>query len=631
MSDAPLLVTGANGQLGRRLCARLSEAGRGVRALVRSERAAATLAELPAEVRPEVSIVDYTNVHELAREASGCDAAIHLVGILKETRSNRYADAHEATCRALADAAETVGLRRLVTLSILGADLGSPNACLASRGRADQILLDAATPAVVIRVPMVLGSGDPASNALRAQARGPRARLVAGGASLEQPIAARDVVDALIAALDAPGLGDQVLELAGPESLSHRALVERAAAVLGSRVDFASIPPRPGPRLRLGRRETAGEPAAHPLHVGRAGARRPDRPGPRLRPARHHPHPPGRRPARGLRVMSNASSPEPASEPATEPTGPRRSPLWQRAGVWALSLACFVWLYLRIDGAAAREGTSALPYLAAVFTRVSWGQWLALMIPYSAFYFLVDSTVVWRVVSWFNARVPWADILPIRASAYILSILNEQVGKGAMALYLHRRHGVPGWEVGSSMLFIMFCELFYLTFWASVGYALAGDALPDGFALVPWVAAAVAIFFAIWIPVMRGHLLPGLALRQRPILRAFREASLFHYVGVALLRSPALLAAALVYTLALRLFGVEASFLGMLGVLPVIFFAAAVPTPMRLAAITVWVVLFPDHEAELSAFGLVMHNFFIFFNAAIGLLFLNRANRELLG
>jgi hypothetical protein len=31
----------------------------------------------------------------------------------------------------------------------------------------------------------------------------------------------------------------------------------------------------------------------------------------------------------------------------------------------------------------------------------------------------------------------------------------------------------------------------------------------------------------------------------------------------------------------------------------------------------------------MATFGLVQHNFFIFFNAAIGLLFLRRANREL--
>jgi hypothetical protein len=135
--------------------------------------------------------------------------------------------------------------------------------------------------------------------------------------------------------------------------------------------------------------------------------------------------------------------------------------------------------------------------------------WLALMVPYSAFFFLVDSVVVWRVVNWFNARVPLLDILPVRASTYILSILNEQVGKGVMAYYLNRRDGVPGWQVGSSMLFIMFCEFYYLLSWALVGAALRWEALPDG---VPRAALGGA---------RRGALLRGLgacisAARSRP-------------------------------------------------------------------------------------------------------------------
>lgn len=244
MAKRPILVTGANGRLGRALCQQLGEASpkKDVRALVRSERAAQALDALPARARPEIAVVDYADADTIAAQAAGCDAAVHLVGILKETRANRYADAHERPCAALAAAADRCGLRRIAALSILGADLASPNACLASRARADAILLRAKTPAVVIRVPMVLGAGDPASAALARQARGPRARLVRGGASLEQPIAARDVVAALVAALDRPGLDDAVLELAGPESLTHRALVERAAAVLGTRVSIDAVP-----------------------------------------------------------------------------------------------------------------------------------------------------------------------------------------------------------------------------------------------------------------------------------------------------------------------------------------------------------------------------------------------------
>jgi hypothetical protein len=108
-------------------------------------------------------------------------------------------------------------------------------------------------------------------------------------------------------------------------------------------------------------------------------------------------------------------------------------------------------------------------------------------------------------------------------------------------------------------------------------------------------------------------------------------AELRHYVGFFLLRSPALLAAVSVYTIALRFFGVQAELLPLLGYLPIIFFAATVPTPMRAAAITLWVVLFPENEGQMAAFGFVQHNFFILFNALIGVAFWPRAQRELFG
>ena len=314
---------------------------------------------------------------------------------------------------------------------------------------------------------------------------------------------------------------------------------------------------------------------------------------------------------------------------AKAPGGGRKP--WQRLLPWAVTIACFTYLYFQIDRQAARSGQSAVPFLLGVFSDVSWARWLALMIPYSVFFFLVDSLVVWRVVNWFNTRVSYADILPIRASAYIISILNEQVGKGVMAVYLNRRDGVPGWEVGSSMVFIMFCEFYYLMVWATLGFVFAGDRLPSQFQLGPWIALGAVVFFAVWVAYFRGLIAPGSALRDRHVLKAFREAGPLRYVVVAALRSPALLAAVVVYTLALQLFGVEESFVNMLGVLPVIFFGAAVPTPMRAAAITIWVVLYPEREAQMAAFGLVQHNFFIFFNAAIGLLFLRRANREVFG
>jgi hypothetical protein len=317
---------------------------------------------------------------------------------------------------------------------------------------------------------------------------------------------------------------------------------------------------------------------------------------------------------------------------AAEAAPPRRSaPLWQRALPWLVTIACFAYLYTRISGAAAREGETVFTYLAAIFAKVNWGAWLALMVPYSFLFFLVDSAVVWRVINWFNTRVRYTDILPVRGSSFILSILNEQIGKGAMGFYLNRRDGVPGWEVGSSMIFIMFCEFYYLLTWATVGYLVRSGRLPPVFDAVPVLWLAALAFFVVFHLFFRGHIGRSVRLRERPIFKSFREAKAWQYLVVMLIRSPAMLGAVVVYTLALSLFGVEVGFVDMLGYLPVIFFGAATPGPMRSVAITLWVVLFPGNAGEMAAFGFVQHNFFIFFNAAIGLLFLRRANRELFG
>tara|TARA_B100001167_G_scaffold190087_1_gene156044 strand:- start:3236 stop:4243 length:1008 start_codon:yes stop_codon:yes gene_type:complete len=294
-----------------------------------------------------------------------------------------------------------------------------------------------------------------------------------------------------------------------------------------------------------------------------------------------------------------------------------------------ITAICFVYLYYRLNGAAIREGLSLTEYMIQVFANVNWIPWLVLMMGYSLFYFLIDTLVATKSLNWFLAEIKYKDILPIRACAYIISIFNEQIGKGAMAYYLNKRDQIPAWEVGSVMLFIMFCEIFYLLIWASIGFVFSSTGLPDAFELIPYIAFGSAIFFLIWLLYFNGTFLQNNRFRDKRILHAFRLAKLWHYFMFFLLRSPALLAAVIVYTIALNLFGVEATFLGLLPYLPVIFFAAAVPTPMRAAAITFWVILFPENEGQMAAFGFVQHNFFILFNAIIGLIFWRRAQREL--
>ena len=54
---------------------------------------------------------------------------------------------------------------------------------------------------------------------------------------------------------------------------------------------------------------------------------------------------------------------------AAVPGGRPPARIWQKLLPWAITAACFAFLYGRIDAAAARQGQELGPYLGAVFAR----------------------------------------------------------------------------------------------------------------------------------------------------------------------------------------------------------------------------------------------------------------------
>lgn len=232
-----LAVTGANGHLGQRLIRTLGDDG--VRALVRRPAAAQHLAA--AHPALDLRLVDFLDPKAMTAALAGVRQVVHLVGILKEGRRSSYRAAHEQTTEALLQAAASAGVAGIVSVSILGAHPQAANACLASKGRADEALLRGAVPAKVIRVPMVLGEGDYAAEDLRRRAR--RAvNVTFRAASLDQPIYAGDLIAAIRRSLDELPESRGAWDLAGPEVLSRRALNQRAAAVLGRGTRTLSLP-----------------------------------------------------------------------------------------------------------------------------------------------------------------------------------------------------------------------------------------------------------------------------------------------------------------------------------------------------------------------------------------------------
>lgn len=191
----PVVVTGASGQVGTALQERL--------------------AALPNEVRP------LGRRDDVAAAVRDADAVVHLAGTLRPRRPDTYADSNLATAERVAAALPGSSVRRVVDLSYLDADPASDNPYLRLKGEAEQRLLAAGVPTVVLRAAHVYGDPDrPGPTAGAMLARGGRPVSVLGsGRQRWAWVANRDVVEALThAALD-PSTPTGTFELTGPRAL----------------------------------------------------------------------------------------------------------------------------------------------------------------------------------------------------------------------------------------------------------------------------------------------------------------------------------------------------------------------------------------------------------------------------
>jgi uncharacterized protein YbjT (DUF2867 family) len=231
------VVTGANGNLGRRLVAELAAIGEAeIVAVVRSEHAASAIA---AHEAVTTKVLSYTDVAALRDACIEADCVVHLVGIIKEGGGASYHEAHEGSTGALCEALRDRPNVHVSYLSIVGAEPNASNSCLASKGRAERILHEAPNPTCTLRVPMVLGERDYVSRSLRRRVLKEKAvgfRME----SIEQPIYAGDVTAAIKAC--AIGKIDAGIDLGGPEVLSRAELSRRAGQVFGRAVTVRSLP-----------------------------------------------------------------------------------------------------------------------------------------------------------------------------------------------------------------------------------------------------------------------------------------------------------------------------------------------------------------------------------------------------
>ena len=307
---------------------------------------------------------------------------------------------------------------------------------------------------------------------------------------------------------------------------------------------------------------------------------------------------------------------------------------WKKIVPYIVTLLIFALIFWRIP----------MSKVGAALKNVPIVKFLGMFLPFSVVYWVVDSVCLTWAVRRFNAPLRLSDIMPIRASMYLLALININLGQGGVAWYLHRKAGIPFLEVLSSILFIALMEVYQLFLFSTVGIVFYQSGSPAqneivGVMRVVYVVAwlllvAVIVLFArarhsdrmrAWISTSRFG----------SIARTFFAARPRDYATVIAIKAPSFLMSLLTQYIALSLYGIAVPFVKLMLFLPLVFLAAALPIGVAHLGTSqaAWLLFFSANapSAKILAYSLAAHFTFMFCNALIGLCFLRRAIRELTG
>jgi NADH dehydrogenase len=236
MKAAKVAVTGAFGFTGRALSERLLAAGHEVVTLTRR-----TCTGDPLAARVTIRPFGSASTDDLARSLEGVETLFSTYW-LRFPRGGSTFEGAVARSADLVAAAQQAGVRRIVQVSVVNAAADADTPYVRAKAAVEAVVRGSGLEWVIVRPTLTYGPNDILINNLAwALRRFPVYGMPGFGRYTVQPVHVDDVARICVEA--AAGPSGEIVDAAGPETLTYRELVDRVRTAIGSR---SLVVPMPG-------------------------------------------------------------------------------------------------------------------------------------------------------------------------------------------------------------------------------------------------------------------------------------------------------------------------------------------------------------------------------------------------
>jgi len=173
----------------------------------------------------------------------GCDAVIHLIGIISECGADTFERVHEGRTGEILAAGEAAGVPRWIHMSALGTRAGAPSRYHTSKWAAEEQVRSSDLQWTIFRPSLIYGPGDGFTRMFDRMARwSPCLPVMGPGTNLLQPVSVGVVAQAFVRALERPESVGRTFDLCGPDRLAFREVLRQILRAAGRRRMLVSIP-----------------------------------------------------------------------------------------------------------------------------------------------------------------------------------------------------------------------------------------------------------------------------------------------------------------------------------------------------------------------------------------------------